>query len=93
VLIFEKALCLLRERTYFCRVMKSQEVLIAHPQTEEQVSALKAFMQALTIKFEISDASSYDSDFVKKLLKSKTEADQGKVERVKKENLKGFLGV
>lgn len=93
MLIFEKALYRPRERTYFCMVMKSQEVLIAHPQTEEQVSALKAFMQALKIKFEISDASSYDSNFVKKLLESKTEATQGKVERVKKESLKGFLGI
>jgi len=93
VLIFEKALYSPPERPYFCLVMKSQEIFIAHPQTEEQVSALKAFMRALKIKFEVADPSGYDPEFVKKVLISKTEATQGKVERVKKESLKGFLGI
>lgn len=34
--------------------MKTQDIFIAHPQTSEQVSALKAFMQALKIKFEVA---------------------------------------
>lgn len=34
--------------------MKNHEVFIAHPHTNEQVSALKAFMVDLKIKFEIT---------------------------------------
>ncbi len=43
--------------------MKNQDIFIAHPQTSEQVTALKAFMQALKIKFEISKNENYNPDF------------------------------
>ncbi len=71
--------------------MKSQEILIAHPKTSEQVSALKAFMQALKIKFEISKEEPYSNDFVAKIEMSRKQAKGGKVTRIKKENLKEFL--
>ncbi len=73
--------------------MKKQDIFIAHPQTNEQVSALKAFMQALKIKFEISKEESYSADFVAKVEESLRQAKEGKVTRVKKENLRNFLGV
>jgi len=72
--------------------MKTPDIFIAHPQTEEQVSALKAFMQALKIKFEVSKGGDYNSEFVQKVLKGRQQAKEGKVTRVKKENLKEFLG-
>ncbi len=51
--------------------MKTQEIFIAHPQTNEQVSALTTFMQALKIKFEVTKKDSYNPEFVEKILESK----------------------
>ncbi|MEX0812175.1 MAG: DUF2683 family protein [Chitinophagales bacterium] len=73
--------------------MKSQNILIAHPKTDEEVNALKAFMKALKIKFEVSPESEYKPEFVEKVLDSRKEAKEGKVTRVKKENLKDFLNI
>jgi len=73
--------------------MKTQSIFIAHPKTEEQVNALQAFMQALKIRFEISREESYNPEFVEKVLESQQQARNGKVTRVKKENLKEFLGL
>ena len=73
--------------------MKTQNVLIVHPQTDEQANILTAVMQALKIKFEVSKSEGYNPDFVKKALESQKQAKQGKVTRVKKENLKEFLGL
>ena len=73
--------------------MKTKDIFIAHPQTSEQVSALKAFMKALKIKFEISEENSYNPDFVAKIKESQKQAIEGKVTRVQKENLQSFLGL
>jgi hypothetical protein len=73
--------------------MKTQDIFIAHPQTNEQVSALKAFMQALKIDFEISKDETYNPDFVAKIKESRRQAKNGQVTRVEKEDLKQFLGV
>jgi hypothetical protein len=71
--------------------MKSQEVFIAHPQTSEQVSALKAFMQALKIKFEVTKEENYNPEFVEKILESRKQIVEGKYTEVKSENLSSFL--
>ncbi len=73
--------------------MKTQDIFIAHPETNEQVNALKAFMQALKIKFEVSSEENYNPEFVEKVLESRQQAKEGKVTRIKKENLKEFLGL
>lgn len=73
--------------------MKTQNIFIAHPKTKEQVRALKAFMKALQIRFEQSSGDSYNPEFVKKVLESKNEAENGKVTRIKKDELKEFLGL
>jgi len=73
--------------------MKSHEILIAHPQTHEQVTALKAFMKALKIEFQVTKPGSYDPVFVEKVLESRQQAKKGMVTRVEKENLKEFLGL
>lgn len=73
--------------------MKTQDILIAHPKTIEQTSALKAFMQALKIKFEISKQEDYNPDFVAKIEESRRQVREGKVTRVKKKDLKEFLGL
>ncbi len=73
--------------------MKTQDIYIAHPQTDEESKALKAFLQALKIKFEIPQDKEYNSEFVEKLLESRQQAKEGKVTRVKKENMKEFFGL
>lgn len=73
--------------------MKTQDAFIAHPTTPEQVDALRAFMKALKINFEIRKAETYNPDFVEKVLESQKQARDGKVTRVEKEKLKDFLGL
>lgn len=52
--------------------------IIAHPQDASQVEAVKAFMKALKIKFEISKDQPYDTEFVNKILEAEQEIKQGK---------------
>jgi len=73
--------------------MKTHDIFIAHPKTDEESKALKAFLQALKIEFEIPKAQEYNAEFVKKVLESRQQAKDGKVTRIKKENLKEFLGL
>lgn len=58
--------------------MKEAKILIAHPKNNEQLEALKAFMQALKIKFEMAKESPYDSEFVKKIQEIKNKPDKEK---------------
>jgi len=58
--------------------MKTQEVFIAHPQTNEQAIALKAFMQALKIKFEVTEEDNYNPEFVAKIQKARQDYKDGK---------------
>jgi len=69
------------------------DIFIAQPKTVEQINALQAFMQALKIEFEVSGGENYNPEFIEKVLESRQQAKAGKVTRVKKENLKEFLGL
>ncbi len=71
--------------------MKTIDTFIVHPQTSEQVSALRAFMQALKIKFEVAKDDSNNPEFVQKILESKNQISEGKFTDVKAENLKSFI--
>ncbi len=71
--------------------MQTENIFIAHPKTNEQVLALKAFMQALKIKFEVTKEESYNPYFVDKIMKSKKQIAQGKFTEVKQEDLKAFI--
>ena len=73
--------------------MKTENIIIIHPQTDEQLSVLKAFMNALKIKFEITNKNPYNSDFVDKIKKSKKEFDNGDFKRVERKDLENFLGL
>jgi len=44
--------------------MKNNDVLIVHPSSQEQVTVLKAFLEALKIKFEINKEETYNPKFV-----------------------------
>ena len=83
--------------------MKSENTYIIHPETKEQEKALKAFVEALKMKFEVAnekedaakddDTQSYDPDFVAKIEESQQQARKGKITRVEKDELKDFLGL
>ena len=60
--------------------MKTKSIITIYPQTAEQVNAIKAFMKALKIKFDISKVEDkpYDPEFVEKIFQGKKEIEQGK---------------
>jgi hypothetical protein len=51
------------------------ETVIMHPESKEQLSALKAIARALNVKFQ---ASPYHTEFVVKIKESKKQVDDGK---------------
>ncbi len=71
--------------------MKTQRTFIVHPKTTEQVDALKAFMQTLRIKFEVSREEKYDSDFLLKIEESRQQYYSGDYVSIEKKNIKSFL--
>ena len=73
--------------------MKTENTFIIHPETKEQENALKAFIKALKMKFEISEGKIYDSEFVAKVEESRNQAYGGKTTKVDKDDLKEFLGL
>ena len=64
--------------------MKTENIFIAHPQTNEQLEALKAFMRALKIKFEISTKQSdnYNPEFLEKVLQGDKDIAEGKGKKI-----------
>lgn len=70
----------------------AEHTFIIHTDTPEQESALKAFVKALKMKFEITD-NPYNPEFVAKIEKSRKQAREGKTTRVEKEQLNDFLGL
>lgn len=72
--------------------MNTTDIYIVKPSTDAQATALKAFINALKIKFEVADKP-YSFEFLEKIKQSEIEIEQGKTKRVKKEDLKIFLGL
>jgi len=58
--------------------MKTQNILIAHPSDEKELSVIKAFFEALKIKFEIAQDSPYDPEFVAKIERGREDYRSGK---------------
>lgn len=71
--------------------MKAPGILIAQPQTTEQMEALRAFMQALKIKFEVKDEHPYDPEFVQKIAASREQVNKKQVQAIAKKDLKTLL--
>ncbi len=73
------------------------DVYIAQPNTNEQAKALKAFMEALEIDFQVSkpngEKNPYDPEFIAKILKSKQEYEVGNFVSVKKKDPPKFLSL
>ena len=58
--------------------MKTENIFIIHPKTTDQENALKAFVKALNIKFEVAKEKPYDADFVAKIERSRKDYKDGK---------------
>jgi hypothetical protein len=62
--------------------MKAQNVLIAHPTNANELVVIKAFFEALKIKFEVAEESPYNPEFVDKIQKSRKQAMEGKTVKI-----------
>lgn len=58
--------------------MKTNNTFIVHPTNDEQVSVIKAFLEALKIKFELTKEENYNAEFVKKITKARQDIKDGK---------------
>lgn len=58
--------------------MQTDNIFIIHPSTTEQVDALRAFVKALKIKYELTNEKVYNSYFVAKIEKSRQDYKKGK---------------
>lgn len=67
--------------------METNNSIIFHPSTREEIEALKAFAKALKIKFEVAKEKPYDPKFVEKIKRSKLQHTQGKDKVIKTEDL------
>jgi len=60
--------------------MKTQNIIV-HPSNAQEMSVIKAFFEALKIKFEVKD-SPYDPEFVAKIENSRRQAAEGKTVKI-----------
>ena len=67
--------------------MKTENIVIIHPETTEQEDALKAFAKALKMKFELAKEKPYDADFIDKIKESRQQAREGKTARIELDNI------
>jgi hypothetical protein len=72
------------------RIMETINIK-AYTNNTVQIEALKAFMKALKIKFELTNDKPYDPEFVEKINKSKKQIAEGKFTEVKVDDLKAFI--
>ncbi|MFI5137270.1 MAG: DUF2683 family protein [Sphingobacteriales bacterium] len=71
--------------------MQTQNVFIAHPANTEEINALKAFVKALKIKFEITTTEKpYDQEFVNKILQGDEDFKAGKGKKITVDELNGL---
>ena len=67
------------------------ETIIVHPKNNEEQQVIKAFLEALKIKFKNpknkSEQSDYDPEFVATMERSIQDAKDGKVARIKLDDI------
>lgn len=69
------------------------ERLIVEAKDPKELATVQAVLKALKVSFRKEDRSLYDPAFVAKIEQSVQEVKQGKVTRVKKEDLQNFIGL
>lgn len=71
--------------------MQTENIFIAHTSNDAQLNALKAFLKALKIKFEITKAEKpYDPEFVNMVLDAEKEIKNGKAVKVSSDNFENL---
>lgn len=68
------------------------ETIIVHPKNNEEQKVIKAFLEALKIKFENlktkpEDTSDYNPEFIASMERSIQDAKEGKVTRMKLDDI------
>ncbi len=61
--------------------MNTSDIIIAHP-SEDKLEALKAFLKALKIKFEVATSKPYNDDFVNDILQGDADIKNGKGKKI-----------
>jgi len=61
--------------------MKKNDIIV-HPANDEELNAIKAFMKALNISYDISTNNQYDPEFVAKIKESRKQVQEGKTVRM-----------
>lgn len=56
--------------------------ITAYTDNLQQIDAIKAFMKALKIKFEVKPESPYDPEFVQKIEESRKQASAGQTVKI-----------
>ena len=56
--------------------------ITAYTDNLQQIDAIKAFMKALKIKFEVKPESPYDPEFVQKIEESRKQASTGQTVKI-----------
>jgi hypothetical protein len=59
----------------------------AYTSNSQQIEAIKAFMKALNIKYEVDKESPYNPDFVKKIKTSQKQANEGKTVKIELDDI------
>lgn len=63
--------------------MKTSDIIIVHPGSDDKVEVLKAFLKALKIKFEIPKSKSpYDPEFVAMIQQGDEDLKKGKGKKI-----------
>ncbi|HPI12323.1 MAG TPA: hypothetical protein PLK63_14860 [Catalimonadaceae bacterium] len=62
--------------------MKASEIIIIHPAGQGKIQALKAFLGAMKIEFEITQKSRYKADFVEKVAVGDKAIKKGKTKSI-----------
>ena len=61
--------------------MNTSDIIIVHP-SEDKLEALKAFLKALKIKFEVAKSKPYNDDFVNDILQGDKDIKNGKGKKI-----------
>ena len=70
--------------------MTTDNIFIAHPQTVEQIEALKAIVKAFKIDYEISKKSDVET-YINELQESLNQVNEIKAGKLKKQTARDFL--
>jgi len=83
--------CVIYKKNLTINKMELDNIFIAHPANTEQIKALKAFVKALDIKFEIRTVEKpYDESFVDKILQGDEDFKAGKGTKITIRELNGL---